>query len=656
MENHRRAPASTSQLFVRYAAISLVPVVALGAVLAVSYRAQAKRRGRTEARSDALLVAQTAVEPLLEGHMLDEGLTTDEQARLNRLVGEAHEHARILRLRLRTVKGVVIYSGDGSGLAASVDDEAIEAAQGEVIATLTHLNSDVNDNGPRGIAAAEAYVPLKAGAPIRTVGVLEVYLPYAPIQRDIAAGMGALYRTMAGGLALLYAVLFLITLSVSRGLRRLVAANAFLAEHDTLTELPNRALFHRRASQALTTAGAKTAGGQPAPVAIAIVDLDRFKEINDTLGHHNGDRLLADLAGRLHEHMRPGDTVARLGGDEFGIVLRDVTDPDGALHRLRAVVDKEIELSGLPVTVEASIGYALAPDDATDTDELLQRADVAMYAAKATHSGVRRYDDSQNHFDAGSLGLVAELRHAIPEGQLVLHYQPKATVPSGGVDAVEALVRWKHPKLGLLSPDCFLPLAEQTDLIDRLTDWVLERALTEIKQAAGPELAVAVNVSARNLAKDDFAARVLATLRRTGMPTDRLVIEITETALMADPERAAAGLRKLSAAGVRISIDDFGKGNTSLGYLASLPVHELKIDRSFVHDIDANDAHGAIVRSIVELGHNLSLQVVGEGVETDDVLNALESAGCDIAQGFLLARPMPIDKLEEWLRAVVASV
>ena len=354
--------------------------------------------------------------------------------------------------------------------------------------------------------------------------------------------------------------------------------------------------------------------------------------------------------------MRPGDTVARLGGDEFGLVLRNVTDPDRALHRLREVIDQEIELSGLPVSIQASIGYAMAPSDGSDADELLQRADVAMYAAKSTQSGVRRYDEDQKQFDAASLSLVAELRHAIPDGQLELHYQPKASLPTGGVEAVEALVRWRHPKLGLLSPDCFLPLAEQTDLIDRLTDWVLERALTEIKETGGPGLTVAVNVSARNLAKDDFAARVLETLQRTDMPADRLVVEITETALMADPERAAIGLGRLSAAGVRISIDDFGRGNTSLGYLASLPVHELKIDRSFIHDIDANQAHSAIVRSIVELGHNLSLQVVGEGVETDDVLDALESAGCDVAQGFLLARPMPIGQLEGWLAAATASV
>ena len=280
-----------------------------------------------------------------------------------------------------------------------------------------------------------------------------------------------------------------------------------------------------------------------------------------------------------------------------------------------------------------------------------------MYVAKAQHAGVVRYDAHDDHYDATNLGLVAELRHAIKEGQLLLHYQPKARLSDSRVEAVEALVRWQHPTHGLLYPDRFLPLAEQTDLIDKLTDWVVETAVTEIRDlgAVGAELAVAVNVSARNLAQPDFARRVVSTLERLGMAPERLIIEITETALLTDPRRAALVLAELASAGVKVSLDDFGQGQTSLGYLSALPVHELKIDKTFVSDMIVNPAHAAIVRSIVELGHNLSLRVVAEGVETGDVLTTLRDSGCDVAQGYLLARPMPGDKLNRWLLGKAAS-
>jgi diguanylate cyclase (GGDEF)-like protein len=389
------------------------------------------------------------------------------------------------------------------------------------------------------------------------------------------------------------------------------------------------------------------------PVAIAIIDLDRFKEVNDTLGHHNGDIVLAEIAHRLADSARPSDTIARLGGDEFGVILRDVRDPRDELIALRQVIDQEVEVSGLPLSLEASIGYVVAPYDGAEVDELVQRADVAMYMAKANHHGIVRYDPKHDHYDATKLELVAQLRHAIDDGQLVLHYQPKASLVDGRVDAIEALVRWQHPTHGLLYPDSFLPLAEQTDLIDKLTDWVLARALVETHglRSGDQPLAVAVNVSARNLSSPEFADVVISTLRRLDVAADRLIIEITETALLSDPDRAATALASLSDFGVRISLDDFGSGQTSLGYLSALPIHELKIDKSFVLDMLTNRSHAAIVRSIVDLGHNLSLSVVGEGVENEDTLWMLRGAGCDIAQGFLLARPMPIDQLPGWFAA-----
>ncbi len=640
-------PRSAVRLFALYAAITLVPVIALGIVLSASFRGEANRRGLAEGRAEAILVARTAVQPLLQGHELSAGVDASERDGLRRLTRRVIAEGDVLRLRVRDLAGRVVFSDDGSGLRDKPDDEALDAARGHVIADLTHLNADSNDTGRIGIRSVEVYVPLNAGVPDRQVGVLEIYLPYAPISRDVTAGLHRLYLDLALGLGLLYLALFAITASVSRGLRREASVNAFLAEHDPLTALPNRTLFHRRATSAVASA---TRSQQS--VAIAIVDLDRFKDVNDTLGHHNGDRLLTELARRLATHMRPGDTVARLGGDEFGLILRGVADAEPALERLREVIDHEVELSGLPISTQASIGFALAPEDGTDVDALLQRADIAMYSAKAQHAAVARYDPSLDQYNAANLSLVSQLRRAIDEDQLVLHYQPQATLVDNSVRAVEALVRWQHPTDGLLYPGSFLPLAEQTDVIDKLTRWVLKTALSEVRELkpAEHELCVAVNVSARSIGRASFADDVMQMLEELDMPARRLIIEVTETALLADPERAAAVLARLADAGVRISLDDFGQGQTSLGYLSALPLDELKIDRSFIADMLNNAAHAAIVRSIIDLGHNLSLRVVGEGVETDQILAQLDDSGCDVAQGFLLARPMPVSDIAAWLR------
>ena len=631
-----------------YAVISLIPVVLLGVVLAASYNSQARQRGVAEGRSEALLIAQTAVEPQLSGRTFSEGLTSAEKASLTILTKRAIGDHHLLRLRLRNLSGQVVFSNDGSGFHQPPDDDALTAAHGTVVAKLTYLNADTAPVGHQGPKAVEVYLPLSAGSPETRVGVLELYLPYAPIDADVSASLHGLYWDLSVGLALLYLALFVISMSVSRRLRRQLKVNTYLAEHDSLTDLPNRAAFHERAKAAVAIASQGNSS-----TAIAIVDLDRFKEVNDTLGHHNGDQLLAELARRLSSFIRTQDTVARLGGDEFGVILRDVVAPEEVLWRIRMVIEAEVSVSGLPLSVDSSIGYVVAPDDGTDVDELLQLADVAMYVAKVQHAGVVRYDPAQNHYDATKLALVSELRHAIEIDQLVLHYQPKTTLPGGRVEAVEALVRWQHPVQGLLSPDRFIPLVEQTDLIDRLTEWVMNRALVDLRDlgSGGSHLSVAVNVSARNLGRPGFPQQVATVLRDVGISPDRLIIELTETALLTDPPAAAATLAEMSRHGVRVSIDDFGSGQTSLGYLATLPIHELKIDRSFIADMLVNPSHAAIVRSIVDLGHNLALRVVGEGVETAETLTALSLVHCDLAQGYLIARPMPAEQLVAWLAA-----
>ena len=321
--------------------------------------------------------------------------------------------------------------------------------------------------------------------------------------------------------------------------------------------------------------------------------------------------------------------MARLGGDEFGVILNRVVSEDEAtvaLHRLLAALGQPLDIAGLPLTPEASIGFALIPDDGADAETLMQHADVAMYLAKVGHIGVVRYDPAQDDYDSDRLGLVAELRRAIGNDELVLHYQPKETLTDGSVRAVEALIRWNHPRHGLLFPDAFLPVAEQTGLIDALTDWVVDAALQPARRVGASTGSTCPWPSTSPPATCPTPASPSGSRRRScasPVPTGSLIVEITETALLTDVERATDNLVRLAACGVPVSIDDFGRGQTSLGYLSRLPLHELKIDRSFVTDLLVDAAHAAIVRSVVELSHNLGLVVVAEGVEDEATLARL---------------------------------
>ncbi|MDX6284815.1 MAG: diguanylate cyclase [Frankiales bacterium] len=646
-------PTSAWRLLGVYAAASLVPVVLLGLVLFAGYRTEANNHGLARARTEASLLATTAVAPQLGGVSLDKGLPEADVAEMTAISHRIIDEGRLLRFRLRNTRGEVVFSEDGSGFGGEIEDEVLDAARGEVVSLLTRVNSDVGDNGPKGVRAVEVYMPMYA-ANKQILGVLEVYVPYEPIAADISAGLNRLALQLSIGLGVLYVVLTLVSFSLTRRLRREGRHNHFLARHDPLTSLPNRVLFRQSAEEAVAAAVKDNRR-----CAVAVIDLDRFKEVNDTLGHVNGDALLVELALRVKEHAADRFFVARLGGDEFGVIIPDIDDAAAGdeLWELRRVLEQDVQVSGLPLSVQASIGFAIAQEDGDDADELIQYADVAMYHAKKNHLGVARYDRSQDRYDAAKLALVTELRQAIEQDQLVLHFQPKIATDSGGVIAVEALVRWQHPVAGLMPPDAFLPVAEQTDLIDPLTTWVLNAALHQLRtwgdDAAG--LAMAVNISARSLIRNDFADEVLTALREADVAPERLLLEITETALVADPQRAARILARLYREGVRVSIDDFGKGQTSLGYLSQLALYELKIDKSFVLDRE-DPTNAAIISSVIQLGHNLGLQVVAEGVETTETFAWLCAAGCDVAQGFLFARPMPAAAMSEWLRDRAALI
>ena len=499
-----------------------------------------------------------------------------------------------------------------------------------------------------GTKALNVYVPLRAGRGSET-GTFALHQDYGPI----AASARKAFVPVAGVLELalvgLYLSLFPLLRRVTRRLRGHLAEIEHQALHDGLTGLPNRDLFRRRIDDALAEAEQRRSG-----VAVLLLDLDRFKEINDTLGHQSGDLLLQALAHRLENLIRATDTVARLGGDEFAIVSPGAGEEAGAFalaERIRAGLEAPFALAGLTVEVEASIGIALYPDHGADVEALIRHADVAMYNGKKTHRPML-YSQKDDHYSPDRLALVGELRRAIANGELVVHYQPRVELATGDVQTVEALVRWDHPERGLLSPGEFLPLAEHTGLIRPLTGYVLDEALADCASWSqdGLRPGVSANLSARDLLDADLPREVESLLTKHGVNPTLLEVEITENTILTDPERTRIVLERLRDLGVRLSIDDFGTGFSSLGQLKRLPVDVLKIDKSFVLNMEHDDNDDVIVRSTIELGHNLGLRVVAEGVETQETWSRLAQLGCDTAQGFFISRPLPRIVLVDWLR------
>jgi diguanylate cyclase (GGDEF)-like protein len=510
-------------------------------------------------------------------------------------------------------------------------------------ATALHEASDpIFDDVQAQIATAAANEHAEAG--VASQALLQ--------QQDFRAKAAA----PAFGAGMLILVVFgLIMLAYRRSLDRQTAEVEHQALHDPLTGLPNRTLFRDRGEQALAMAARNQVAG-----AIMLLDLDLFKQVNDTLGHDSGDLLLKQVAARLKATLRESDTVARFGGDEFTILLPEVADRESAMVAARTVasaLQRPFLVSGITLDIEVSIGVAVFPEHGTDVDTLVSRADVAMFISKRDHAECTLYVQELDINTPRALSLLGELRRALDHGDLVVHYQPKADLASGQVVGVEALVRWKHATLGLIPPDDFVPLAERTGLIHPLTEFVLGEALRQCRGwlDSGLELPVAVNISARSLVDPKFPDLVAALLRKSGVPAPMLKLEITENSMMADPARARATLQRLTELHVSLSIDDFGIGYSSLAYLKDLPLQELKIDQSFVMNLEGHAANRMIVNSIVSLAQNLGLRVVAEGVEDKAAWGELSRLGCDFAQGFLLAHPMAGDDIPAWRAAWLAG-
>ena len=535
--------------------------------------------------------------------------------------------------------GMVTYATDRSlvGKRLPHADLSRKALEGTISSEVTTMPTVAGEQAK----ALGVYVPITIEG--ERVGSALIVEDYGPVEDLVGNARFAVTAILEVALLLLFAVLIPILHRATRQLRGQVRQIEWQAYTDPLTELPNRVRFSDSLDQRC---------GRDGAFAVLIADLDGFRAINDTLGHERGDELLVEVAGRLRAELEPGITVARLGSDEFGFLADGEAAQALALAGvLSRTLEEPIVLGDVPITLELSTGIALAPAHGRDPAGLLRRAEVAMAHAKETRVGTAVYDPERDARDPAELALIGELRSAIESEQLVLHFQPQVEIATGTITCLEALVRWQHPTRGLLPPGAFVPLAEKTALVRLLTVEVLRQALLQCGawRAAGYDVRVAVNVTMPDLLQPDFPRELVRMMVRAGVDPEALELEITETTLMTDPDRARATLQRLAKMGVRLAVDDFGTGYSSFERVIDLPVHALKIDRSFVQRMERSHADRTMVRCVLDLARNLGLTTVAEGVETEETFQQLRALGCDDAQGFLIQRPAPADELEALL-------
>ncbi|HEX7535781.1 MAG TPA: EAL domain-containing protein [Dermatophilaceae bacterium] len=645
----RRRHRQGSRLFALYVLASLIPISVMGAVLMRGDTEAAGEFGRDWGQAQAAVIEQMAIAPALVGADLSLGLNNAQRDSLQSATDLAIFNGTVSHLRVRAFTGMVEFSDDGSVTGSvPVSDPAFRtaAAGGTDVRLMTNTN-DLQD-------VVRVMQPVIAAPNGQATGVLEVYLPYDAIATKVQAETRSEIIRLGLGLVGLFAVLALISWWTTRALRQNAATHEYESLHDPLTGLPNRELFRRRAEHALERARRGEEG------ALVLIDLDHFKEVNDTLGHHAGDELLQIVGRRLRGSLRTDDTVARLGGDEFAMVLprgggREETM--ALLYRIRHELAEEVILDGVPVSVEASFGVCFYPDSAETVEELLRHADAAMYLGKQGPGTIVVYKAATPRPATHALVIQRELRTALSRDELVLEYQPRLKLSTGEVTCLEALVRWQHPERGLLLPSEFLPVAERSELIEPLTSWVLRHALADCQAwiRDGHNWAVSVNVFARNLTSPEFPGNVAEILQEAGVAPDRLHLEVSEASLALDSELTRTVIGDLAGQGISISIDHFGMGLPDLAQMSPADVSEIKIDRTFLADLPGNEQDRAIVRAVIGLGHSLGCLVTAQGVESQEVADALEDAGCDEAQGHLWLRPGPWTEVARVFGSITAA-
>jgi diguanylate cyclase (GGDEF)-like protein len=646
----RRARARRSpRLVLRFALFTGVSLAIASVAIFVMVRGFVTAQARDAVEQNTRFVAEAVLSRELAPGDFEPGLAPARDTRLAQLFRQ--------QVMIDDVESAALYDAQGRRTFVTTDVGRAEASPVEATAireTLAgqRIRTDVEKIHARDGASRTVLrelVPIWFGD--RAAGVVVTERDYAPIARSVRATFVPIALVLEGLLLALFVSLFPVLRRATRQLDSHLEEIEHQALHDSLTGLPNRVLFQDRIEVAL--AQARRSGGR---AAVLLLDLDGFKEINDALGHASGDELLRELAARLRTTLRDTDTIARLGGDEFGVVMPagDADDVREAAMRIHDAVDEPFDVGGLALSVKISIGGVLFPDHAADSDTLVRFADVAMYTAKRNRTRIELYNPAADVSTRESLTLGSELRHALDNGDIVTHFQPKVEVTSGRIVGAEALVRWDHPERGLVLPAEFLPVVEKAGLMGALTTLVLRRAAAAAAGWArdGLTLGIAVNVDVDARLDPSFPQRVEEILEEMRLAPELLTIELTETSLLADPIRAGRVARELSAIGVRLSIDDFGTGYSSLGYLTALPLAELKIDRSFVGRMTDSATDMAIVQTILDLGANLDLSVVAEGIESNETREMLEQLGCTLAQGYEFGSPMSAGRLTAFMRSV----
>jgi diguanylate cyclase (GGDEF)-like protein len=630
------------RLVLRFA-LSTAVLLSLGAfVILVFVRQHAIQQAESAAVFHSRFVVRSVLGDRLRPSDFAQRVSSDRANALDSVAQADVLYGDTLALELYSPGGTVTYDTN-RGLTGTTPHDAAR-----VRATLRSGDVEKSVETLNGHKVLKMFVPVPFVGQEQPAGVLALAQDYGPIESAGRHGLLPVLGVLELVLMTLYVSLFPLLRRVTARLRGQVEQIERLALYDVLTELANRRLFHDRLEQAFLSAQRNGTG-----FALMLLDLDRFKEINDTLGHQTGDAVLVHLAERLKDVARASDTVARLGGDEFALVLPGVQDASSALfvaERILRALGEPFVVEELTLQLEASIGIAIFPRDGADTEQLLKRADIALYASKDSHMPVVYATEHDQH-SAEGLGLVAQIRNAIENGELLVHFQPEVDLATGETHRVEALVRWNHPERGLLWPDSFIPLACQSALVRPITRFMLDTALQQCRtwQDAGIEVGVAINLAARDLSDSRLEEEVSEALRRWKVEAHMLELEIPESAVISERERVHKMLARLNDRGVRIAVDDFGSGYASLSHLKQLPVDVLKIDKSFVQNLGRNEEDEAIVRSTIDLAHSLGIVVVAEGVESEEVLARLKALDCDLAQGYCLARPVASDDVTAWL-------
>ncbi len=629
------------RLVLRFAVVLSVALGLASALILVVVHHFALSQAERAATRQAGLVAAAVLQREVRQGDLAGAVPASRRKELDALLRTYGLAEDIVGLSLVRRDGLVTYSTDHRAIGTSASGElASEASAGVIVSRVSASGTGAGSEGGK---ALETYAPV---GPDANGGAALIAQSYAPIERSARAAQLRVGGVLEALLLVLFAVFVPLLVRVTKRIKAQIERIHRQAFYDELTGLPNRTHLFERLGLAV-----QRAAEEERSLGVLLLDLDRFREINDTLGHEAGDAVLVEAANRLRSEVGEEQLLARLGGDDFVVVaeFEGLEDAMAFAERIRTAVEPPIVLDGMPLALDATVGIALYPADGNDAHTLVKHAEVATYTAKEWRSGVLGYSPAVDPHDSEQLKLATALREAAEDGQLRPHYQPKIDLATSSIVGFEALAYWDHPTRGLLPPGAFIPIAERTGAIRHVTRAILNAAVQQLREWSDTGLTVSVNLTAIDLLDADLSKRLKSLLREHGVDPSRLCVELTESTVMADPERAQSILARIAAAGVRVSIDDFGTGHSSLAYLKDLTVQEVKIDRSFIADMAVSRNNRMIAKATIQLVHSLGLQVVAEGIEDAQVHSELRGLGCDYGQGYLYGRPQPLEAVEELL-------